>query len=97
LQFDPNAGTRWTYPLLTLYTGPTIHGMTDHRRNGDPGYRDALCDRIDISVAGAAVTDEEARMWFTDGACLTISLRVEDQVGDESLLFTDGSDAWWVA
>lgn len=96
LHFDPIAGSRWTYPLLTLFTWPTVHDRTGRRGNGDAGYRDALCDRIDGSVAGAAVTDEEARLWFTDGACLTISLRATDRAREKSLLFTDGSDAWWV-
>jgi hypothetical protein len=96
LHFDPIAGSRWTYPLLTMFTWPVVHDRTSYGRKGDPGYRDALCDRIGVSVAGAAVTDEEAQLWFTDGACLTISLRAAVRAGEESLLFTDGSDAWWV-
>ena len=39
LHFDPIAGSRWTYPLLTLFTWPTVHDRTGRRGNGDAGYR----------------------------------------------------------
>jgi hypothetical protein len=96
LYFDPISAAGRDYPRLTLYTWPTVYDRAGSRRLGDPDYRDSLCRLISAPVAGAALTDEDMRLWFADGAGVTISLLPGHQAMPETLMYTDGNDGCWV-
>ena len=63
---------------------------------GEPGYRDALCARIDVEVAGAAEADGAIELRFADGASIVLRLEADDQSGPEALNYFADDGAWWV-
>jgi hypothetical protein len=89
LQFD-GAG-------LTALNLPVIKVGQKTLAFGQPGYRDALCERIGHAVRGACVKENE---WilidFEDGSTLSISLRPDDYSGPEAAIFNNGPEETWV-
>jgi hypothetical protein len=64
---------------------------------GEPGYRDALCERIGRAVRSASVEENERiLMEFEDGSTLSISLRPDDYSGPEAAIFNNGPEETWV-
>lgn len=56
-------------------------------RLGDLHYRDSLCERIMRDVTGAILEADSLRISFDDGTSFALSLKEEDRVGMEALLF----------
>ena len=81
---------------LTAYTRPTVATGEDHSAWGQPGFRDALCERIARTVCSVAVsTGQEIRIAFDDGSSVAISLRPEDYSGPEAAMFQNPLDGTW--
>ena len=64
---------------------------------GQPGYRDALCERIGQAVRSASVKENEGILIdFEDGSTLSISLQPDDYSGPEAAIFNNGPEETWV-
>jgi hypothetical protein len=68
------------FPVVAYVSGQSY-------RPGDLHYRDSLCERIMGNVTGAILEADSLRIGFDDGASFALSLREEDRVGMEALLF----------
>jgi hypothetical protein len=71
---------------INIYGRPHVRVGDRWYMSGEPGYRDALCDRIGAVVRGAQTAAEEERIAIdlADGALISISLRQEDTPGPEA-------------
>ena len=88
---------RFDGPCLTVNAPYVILVEGTSYKKGDPGYRDALCDRIERSVRNArTVPRHETRIEFDDNASLVISLKPEDQVSPEAVVLSLGSEQVYV-
>lgn len=90
---------RFDGPTLTVFTMPVVAADGRVFRVGDPGYRDALCERIAVLVTAADVGAEAITIEFAGGARLTVSLLREDQgPSRESATFDEGvsGEALWI-
>jgi hypothetical protein len=89
---------RFDGPTLTAFTMPVVAADGRVFRVGEPGYRDALCERIAVLVTAADVSAEAIAIDFADGARITVALREEDQVTPpESAMFDEdvpGEGVW---
>lgn len=77
---------------LSIYSNPVVNYRGKVSKSGDPGYRDALCDRIGTRVAREASDDHHLELEFSDGAILHISFKPKDRVApelQESLVVTN--------
>jgi hypothetical protein len=54
--------------------------------SGEPGYRDALCNRVGgiVRIAGTDDAEKQIIVTFADDAIISISLRPEDFTGPEA-------------
>ena len=76
-------------PRLTAYVGPRVTIKGKAFAWGEPGFRDALCDRIGTIVRQAELVENDAiRIVFGDGEVISISLKPEDAVGPEAAELT---------
>jgi hypothetical protein len=83
-------------PRITAYTPPIIKTEESSYKWGDPGYRDSICDLIGQKVIGSKfLENEELTVQFEDGRKLSISLRSEDYIAAEAMIFEDDNDNWW--
>lgn len=85
---------RFDGPTLSAYNWPVVTAAGQTFRWDEPGYRDALCERICSTVQAAGAGDDEIVLQFSDGASVTISTRAEDTVGAEAASFVGQSEAW---
>jgi hypothetical protein len=77
-------------PCLTAYTGLKVSVEGKAFAWGEPGFRNALCDRIGAIVRQAEVADGDAIcISLNDGGVISISLKPEDYVGPEAAVLTD--------
>jgi|GEM_PF-1694811 len=77
-------------PCLTAYTGLKVSVEGKAFAWGEPGFRNALCDRIGATVRQAEIVANDAiRITFSDDAVISISLKLEDHVGPEAAELTD--------
>jgi hypothetical protein len=74
------------YYLTALFPVVVCEGEQSYRL-GDLRYRDSLCERIMRDVTGALLEADSLRISFDDGASFAVSLKEEDRVGMEALLF----------
>jgi hypothetical protein len=81
---------------LSVYVWPRLHFRGRDYVPGAEGYRDALCGMIGLEVRDAfAIQDEVLELVFADGqAAIRISLRPEDRVINEAVMFTSSSGEW---
>jgi hypothetical protein len=84
-------------PRLTAVTLPTVEVEGVRLKFGQPGYRDALCERIEHTVVRAdAIADESLRIEFDDRSVIGVSLRPEDyRAAEAALLRADSKLAIW--
>lgn len=77
---------------LSVYSHPEVQFHHRILRYSDPGYRDALCERIGAEVVNVRDTDTELTIEFNDGTRFLISFRAEDRIGGgpESLVAQNG-------
>ncbi|MGV8838785.1 MAG: hypothetical protein ACWA6X_00625 [Bauldia sp.] len=81
---------------LTAVTHPRVHERDQWLVWDDPGYRDALCRRIDATVRNASDLAEVAlRLEFDDGASIEVSLRPDDHRAAEAALLDPEGGGWW--
>jgi hypothetical protein len=73
---------------LTAYTPPIVRSDGQTWTRADPGWRDALCERIGVVVRFVVNAGEELRVTFADDSEIAISLRDEDYVGPEAFTFS---------
>ncbi len=72
LHFDDNELTLYTWPIAADGDGVSL-GF------GEPGYRDALCFVLGLSVEKATYTEgSELTLEFDNGTVFAVSLREED-------------------
>jgi len=79
--------------VLTAITPPVVTAGGMSLFEGQPAYRDMLCDRITHVVHIASVIDgEHIRIVFDDDSSISVSLHQEDVQGasSEAALFTAG-------
>jgi hypothetical protein len=82
---------------LTALNLPVIKVGQKPLSFGQPGYRDALCERIGQAVRSACVEENEGIFIdFEDGSTLSISLRPDDYSGPEAAIFDNGPEETWV-
>lgn len=81
LQFNPPP----SFDALAPITVTSAAGVTV--RSGDDQFRNRLCDQITRVVASVTVNAEEFRITFEDQSVISISLREEDCVGPEAIVF----------
>jgi hypothetical protein len=86
---------RFDGPTLNAYNPATILLAGRSYRWGEPGYRDALCERICARLTAGWASGDEIVLEFDDGARLVISLREADTVGAEPAELA-GPDGLWV-
>ena len=86
------------YPsTLTLLTDPTIFSGGTAFAWSDLAHHGALCQQIDhIVTAASIVPDEMLELIFDNDARLVASLRPEDAVGPEMVIFQAADTTWWV-
>jgi hypothetical protein len=65
-------------------------------KKGQPGFRDALCERIGKTVKGARSLPERFQIEFSDTSTFVVSLSSDDRVGPEAVLLQDGSRSIFV-
>jgi hypothetical protein len=77
---------------LAIYSHPVVQFHHRNLRYGDPGYRDALCERIGAQVVTVQETDTDLTIAFNDQTRFLISFRAEDRIGGgpESLIAQNG-------
>jgi hypothetical protein len=80
LQFNPP-------PMLNALTPITVRSASGAARSGQDQFRNRLCEQIAKTVASVMVNDEEFLIIFDDQSTISISLRSEDCVGPESIVF----------
>lgn len=73
--------------ILTVLTPLVVHLGERCYSLGDLPYRDALCERITHIVNEVILATDYLRIGFDDGAVFNISLRGEDQVGTEAIIY----------
>jgi hypothetical protein len=81
LQFQFNDCYLTVLPPLVARVGEQSY------RLGDSHYRDALCERIMHSVAEVALAVDSLRIGFDDGAAFDVSLREDEFIGAEAIIF----------
>lgn len=80
-------------PLLNIDTRPTIEAGKLRLSGGDPGFRDALCERIGSAVSASDVQEGVIlSVTFADGVTLTVPLTHEDKPCAAE--FRSGLDLW---
>jgi len=80
---------------LNAYEWPIIRLGDVEWTIGDAGYRDALCERINATLAtGRVVEKVSIQLEMSDGAHITIPLQ-SDEPGFETAEFS-GESGWWV-
>jgi hypothetical protein len=88
LQFNPP-------PIINVYTPLTVQRNGMSFVWGDDQFRNKLCEQITKIVKSVEVSDEEAFViLFEDGSALTISLKPEDYVGPEAIVFFGRDNRW---
>lgn len=88
---------RFNGPTLTAVTHPVVEVHGRVYSWGECGFRDALCERIAKRVTSALVKPGDLlRIEFADSSAVKISLRDEDYVGAEAVIFDSGPAHFWV-
>lgn len=83
---------RFDGPVLTALVWPVVSSEGRKFRYGELEFRDALCQRIGLSVTKVEHRPDEAlEIDFDDGSAITISLREADLVAAEALRFSVSS------
>src|SRR5258708_4245771 len=81
---------RFSGPCLTVTAPIVVTVMGTRYRQGGPGYRDSLCERIGQTVQHAfTVDDEKIVIEFHDHSEIEISLKPEERVSPEAAEFVD--------
>jgi hypothetical protein len=88
LQFNPP-------PTINVYTPLTVRRDDVTVTSGDDQFRNKICEQIMKIVKSVEIKDEEAFLiGFEDGSEISISLKPEDYVGPEALVFWDRDGKW---
>ena len=78
------------------FDGPTINALTQVKvsadgsvlRDGDDQFRNLICGQIGKIVAEVAIANSESfAITFEDRSSISISLKAEDFVGPEAIVF----------
>lgn len=84
--------------IINAVTLPVVHAGNRTFSSEQPGYRDALCERIGRTVKEAyAKADERLQIDFDDGSSVRISLKAEDRVAAESAIYQDHLTPEWAS
>lgn len=73
--------------FLTVLTPLVVLVGEQSYRLGDLPYRDALCERIAHNVKEVVLAEDHLRIGFDDGITFDISLKEEDRVGAEAVIY----------
>lgn len=73
--------------ILTVLTPLVVLLGEQSYSLGDLPYRDALCERITHNVNEVKLATDYLRIGFDDGAVFNISLKGEDYVGAEAIIY----------
>jgi hypothetical protein len=88
LRFDDKALTLFAWPLVADAEGISLEF-------GEPGYRDALCFAIGLTVEKATFEEGlELTMEFDNGSVFALSLREEDMNTAEAGTFTAAGETY---
>ena len=87
---------RFSGPVLSAFTQPTVTRGHETKTWGEAGYADALCKQIGRRVERTAVNDEHVSIAYENGTLVLISLRDDDYRGPEALKFSLDKDHVWV-
>ncbi len=89
-QFDFNGSS------LTTFIWPVWSRGSDTVKEGDPGYRDAVCKLIGVQVVSVIEDADSLTLGFQNGVTLMVSLRVEEAPGPESANFISETGLVWI-
>jgi len=83
-------------PCLTLFTWPVViiseRAISKHEQN----YKDALCAQIGIQIASTILNPSDClTILFSNSIILQVSLKDEDYVAAEAVMF-QSDQGWWV-
>jgi hypothetical protein len=84
--------------VLSMYTMPSvITAQRGYLSTVDPGYRDALCSLIGRTFQSVQLDRQQMVINFSADMSVTVSLRDEDYVGPEALVFSLDDERMWIA
>jgi hypothetical protein len=84
-------------PILTAYTHPSLNVRGRSITWETDGFRDLLCELIEVPVVEAhVVAGEELRLHFENGAIFAVSLQDKDYGGPEAVEFISNSGPSWI-
>jgi hypothetical protein len=86
-------------PTITTITLPEVIVGNDKWNASMSGYKDALCRQIaKVVKRGLVKPNDRLQIEFTDESLVTVSLRTEDYVAAEAIIFRgDGTSQQWAA
>lgn len=74
-----------------------VHDSLGSINSNEKGFRDRLCDHIGKIVDHAVFKpNEEVLIFFSDASIIALSVRPDDYVGPEALMFGRQDKTWWV-
>ncbi|NIX77105.1 hypothetical protein [Microvirga terricola] len=69
---------------FNVYSSIAVAGPGWRVRDGEPGFRDRLCERLTYIVAAVSRCADGLTFSFDDGSLIEISMREADYVGPEA-------------
>jgi hypothetical protein len=81
LSLDFNGPSLVAHNPVSLKTGGRV------LRFGEPGFCDALCGQLGLTVSDVQISDDELRILFADQSSFAMSLREADYVGPEAGIY----------
>ena len=85
---------------ITIFSSISVKTENELTRDGDPHFRDRLCEQIGKIVKSAEVNELAVVVVFKDSCSIEISFREEDYQGPEAFMFcghaADGTEFWYV-
>ena len=74
--------------VLTVWTRLAVGMNTSEAQSGDDQFRNRLCEQIAKIVQRVSVTPcQTLTITFTDGSMIEVSLRDEDHIGPETMMY----------
>ena len=83
-------------PFLNVYVWPVIKSQSNELRRSQSGFLDALCAQIGQAVVSTALNElKHLELHFENETTISISLRPQDSVKGEAVMFQDGTGKIW--
>ncbi len=80
-------GLEFDGPSLVAHNPVSLKTAEHMFRVGQPGFCDALCDRLGQTISDVRITDEELKIMFADESWFAMSLQEADYSGPEAGMY----------